>query len=162
MKESVKEKLPRMCVQCTSNSHRNCSGNEKSGRFVLGVPSRGNFKSQYSGSSFSKSGSGGGTQRPSCSSHPIYPTRASHVVQSDKVVSRSSKRSVCYNYGQPGHYRRDYLLLIPENNTIQKTTSQTGSQQPKTTRTRGEGSSGVKQKGLVGSRQEWKVFAMTQ
>lgn len=151
-----------MCVQCTSNSHRNCSGNEKSGRFVLGVPSRGNFKSQYSGSSFSKSGSGGGTQRPSCSSHPIYPTRASHVVQSDKVVSRSSKRSVCYNYGQPGHYRRDYLLLIPENNTIQKTTSQTGSQQPKTTRTRGEGSSGVKQKGLVGSRQEWKVFAMTQ
>ncbi|KAA0042144.1 putative polyprotein, identical [Cucumis melo var. makuwa] len=145
----------------SSLMHQNRQGKERSGRFVLGVSSRGNFKSQYSGSSFSKSGSGGRAQRSSGSSHPISSPGGSHIARSDRVVSESGKSSVCYNCGQPEHYRRNCPHLIPVGNTILKTTSQTVSQQPRTTRTSGEGSSGGKQKGPAGrSRQEGKVFAM--
>ncbi|KAL0553697.1 hypothetical protein IC582_007600 [Cucumis melo] len=147
----------------SSSMHRNRPGKERSGRFVPRVSSRGSFKSQYSGSSFSKSRSGGGAQRSSDSSHTISSTGGSHVARSNRVVSESGKSSVCYNCCQLGHYRRDCPHLIPGSNTILKTTSQTVIQQLRTTGTSGEGSSGGKQKGLVGrSRQEGKVFAMTQ
>ncbi|KAA0054924.1 zf-CCHC domain-containing protein [Cucumis melo var. makuwa] len=104
-----------------------------------------------------------GVHRSSVSSHSISPIEGSHVAQSNRVVLEFGKSSVCYNCGKPGHYRRDCPHLIPESNTIMKTTSQIVNQQPRTTRTSCKGSSGGKQKGPVGhSRQERKVFAMTQ
>ncbi|KAA0056913.1 DNA/RNA polymerases superfamily protein [Cucumis melo var. makuwa] len=68
---------------------------------------------------------GGGVQRSSGFSHSISPIRCSHVARSDRVVLGSDKSNVCYDYGQPRHYRRDNCPhLIPEGNTIMKTTSQ--------------------------------------
>ncbi|KAA0050404.1 putative 22 kDa kafirin cluster [Cucumis melo var. makuwa] len=95
MKGSVREKLPRMYIR----SARRCIEIDQ--------------------------GSSGGVQRSSGSSHPISFIGGSHVARSDRVVLESDKSSVCYNCDQPRHYRKECPHLIPEGNTIMKTTSQT-------------------------------------